>query len=516
MDAVADIVLTTLNAKYIHTAFGLRCLRANLGPLRSRAAIAEFDLHQRPLDVAEAILRHQPRIVGLGVYIWNITAATELAAVLKRLRPDLILILGGPEVSFETEQQPITRFADHVITGEADLVFREVCESRLAGGSPPRIVTAQPPALADVALPYGEYSTEDIAHRILYVEASRGCPFECDFCLSSLDVPVRQFPLEPFLAAMRELLDRGATHLKFVDRTFNLHLPTARTILEFLLARHRPGMLFHFEIVPDRLPDSLREIIARFPPGALQFEAGIQTFNPEVAARIHRRQDPERTGETLRFLRYQTGVHVHADLVFGLPGESLESFATGFDRLVTLAPQEIQVGILKKLRGAPIARHDAEWEMVYNPNPPYEILRNRLLDFTLTQHMRRFARYWDLVANSGNFLETTTWLWKGAPSPFQAFLEWSDWLHEQARRTDSIALPRLTQFLFEWLTAKRGHPAAEIAPVMARDHMRPGRKDVPPFLLNHLPEDLRFMRVKQPVKSAQTRQARHLSGNAQP
>ena len=164
-------------------------------------------------------------------------------------------------------------------------------------------------------------------------------------------------------------------------------------------------------MIPDRLPESLREIIARFPPGALQFEVGIQTFNEEVGGSIKRRQNYERLDDNFRFLRSETGVHIHADLIAGLPGETLESFAAGFDRLIALGPQEIQVGILKRLRGTPIVRHDAEWQMVYNPHPPYEILQNKLIDFATMQRLRRFARYWDLVGNSGNFIETTPLIW---------------------------------------------------------------------------------------------------------
>ena len=164
-------------------------------------------------------------------------------------------------------------------------------------------------------------------------------------------------------------------------------------------------------MIPDRLPESLREIIARFPPGALQFEVGIQTFNEEVSQLISRRQNYEKLADNFHFLRRETGVHIHADLIVGLPGETLESFAAGFDRLIALGPQEIQVGILKRLRGTPIVRHDAEWQMVYNPHPPYEILQNKLIDFATMQRLRRFARYWDLVGNSGNFIETTPLIW---------------------------------------------------------------------------------------------------------
>ena len=224
-----------------------------------------------------------------------------------------------------------------------------------------------------------------MAHRVIYIEASRGCPFTCEFCLSSLDVPVRQFPLDPLLAAADKLLERGVRQFKFVDRTFNLNIAASRRILEFFLERQRPGLFVHFEMIPDRLPEALREVIAKFPPGALQFEVGIQTFDEAVSSNISRRQDYGRLADNLRFLREQTGVHVHADLIAGLPGETLESFAAGFDRLVAMGPQEIQVGILKRLRGTPIVRHDQAWEMVYSAHPPYEILRNKLLDFATMQ-----------------------------------------------------------------------------------------------------------------------------------
>ena len=413
-----DVVLATLNAKFIHAAFGLRYLFANLGELQPRAVIAEFDVNLRPLDVAEALLAREPKIIGFGIYIWNVGETTEVITVIKRIRPEIKIILGGPEVSYETEGQKIVELADHVITGEADLKFAEVCRKLLGDGSRgrsphqlPKIIAAELPDLARLELPYDFYTDADLAHRIIYVEASRGCPFTCEFCLSSLDIPVRQVPLDKFLAAMQKLLDRGLKQFKFVDRTFNLNVATSKAILEFFLARHRPGNFYHFEMIPDRLPAELREVIAKFPPGSLQFEVGVQTFNPEVGSLISRRQNYERMADNFDFLRNKTSVHIHADLIVGLPGETLESFATGFDRLVARGPQELQVGILKRLRGTPIVRHDAEWQMIYNAHPPYEILQNRLIDFASMQRLRRFAKYWDLVGNSGNFVATAPLIW---------------------------------------------------------------------------------------------------------
>ena len=550
--SVADIVLTTLNAKYIHAAFGLRYLLANLGPLQPRARLAEFDIHQRPLNVAEALLALNPKIIGLGIYIWNVAPATEVVAALKRVRPDIKIILGGPEVSYETEPQPIVQLADHVITGEADLKFAKVCrtllnqsagdgatgpisaspnsELRIPNSELPKVIPAEPPDFSQIALPYDLYTRDDIAHRIVYVEASRGCPFSCEFCLSSLDIPVRQVPLPVLLEQLQRLLDRGVKQFKFVDRTFNLDLAVSRAILEFFLARCRPGLFFHFEMIPDRLPETLREIIARFPPGALQFEVGVQTFNDEVSRRISRRQNYGRLEDNFRFLRRQTGVHIHADLIAGLPGETLESFAAGFDRLVSLGPQEIQVGILKRLRGTPISRHDDDWQMVYNSHPPYEILSNRLIDFATMQRLRRFARYWDLIGNSGNFVETTPLIWSieqaarlspsesennetgkmpVLPSPFQAFLHFSDWLHARTGRTDGIALVRLMELLFEFLTAELQLDPKPVAEMLWRDYRRGGRHDKPAFLKNFLTEA-----AASPTPDARPalpkRQARHL------
>ena len=195
-----EIILTTLNAKYIHASFGLRYLLANLGPLRPRAALLEFDIHQRPVDIAEALLAPNPKIIGFGVYIWNVGPTTEVVAAIKRLRPDIVLVLGGPEISYETEQQSIFHLADYVITGEADLAFAEACQ-KLLGGKPlsGKIIPAPLPQFSQLALPYELYDEQDIAHRVIYVEASRGCPFACEFCLSSLDIPVRQAPLPALL-----------------------------------------------------------------------------------------------------------------------------------------------------------------------------------------------------------------------------------------------------------------------------------------------------------------------------
>jgi Protein of unknown function (DUF4080) len=212
--------------------------------------------------------------------------------------------------------------------------------------------------------------------------------------------------------------------------------------------------------------------------------------------------------DNIRFLRKETGVHVHADLIAGLPGETLESFAEGFDRLLAMGPQEIQVGILKRLRGTPITRHDESWQMVYNAHPPYEILQNKLLDFPVMQRLRRFARYWDLVGNSGNFLQTTSLLCQAHASAFTAFMQWSDWLYARIGRQHSIALDRLAQLLFEYLTEECGLTCVAVAETLWHDWQRAGRREKPAFLAEYISNtEAPPPRVKS---EAPKRQARHL------
>lgn len=498
---MTDIVLTTLNARYWHSSFGLRYLLANMGELTSKTSLIEFGIGDRTVDIIDRLLREQPRIVGLGVYIWNVEICTQLVQDLKRVAPHIVVVLGGPEVSYETEGQPIVEAADYVITGEADLAFPDLCHAILKPANSEtshevtapnlpvlsstfpteKVIHAGVPALADVQLPYHLYNDEDISNRVIYVEVSRGCPFTCEFCLSALDIPVRLFDTQMFLEAMQSLLDRGARQFKFVDRTFNLNMRVSTAILEFFLHQLKPGLFLHFEMIPDRLPDNLRSLIAQFPPGVLQFEIGVQTFNDHVGELISRRQDNQQLAQNFRFLRQETGVHIHADLIIGLPGEDVQSFANGLDRLVELAPQEIQIGILKRLKGTPITRHDDTYEMVYSSHPPFEILSNRDIDFPLMQRLRRLSRFWDLVINNGNFNNTYPLLWRDG-SPFDGFLAFSDWLFDTVQRCHGIPLAKLAERLFRFLVDERHLNEEYVALSVWKDYVSGGRRDRPAFL----------------------------------
>jgi hypothetical protein len=502
------IVLATLNARYSHASLGLRCLLANLGELRETACLAEFTLQDRPMDIAEKLLALAPRLVGFGVYIWNARETAESVALLKQVRPDLLIVLGGPEVSYEYQDQAIVAWADYLITGQAELAFAQLCRQLLAGQRPPdKVIHAQMPRLAELASPYRFYTDQDIAHRNLYVEASRGCPFKCEFCLSALDKTAYPFDLAAFLAEIEALWARGARHFKFVDRTFNLKPAHSQGILEFFLARLEPGLFLHFELIPDHLPAALKALIQRFPPGSLQFEIGIQTFNPQVQALIGRKQDNAKAEANLRFLRRETQAHLHTDLIIGLPGEDLDSFAAGFDRLIALNPHEIQVGILKRLRGAPIDRHTASRGMRYQPFPPYQVLLTDCLDFATLQRLSRFARYWDVIGNAGRFSHSLPRLL--GDQPFARFLCLSDWLYEQTGQTHQLALDRLFHLIYRWARELPGIAEADLGEALGRDYQASGLKKELDFLGNWG----RPSRRRGQAGGIPARQARHLGLN---
>lgn len=465
------VVLTTLNARYHHASLALRTLAANLGS--HALTLAEFTINDAPVDIVERLLALRPRVIGLSVYIWNVRETTEVLALLGRLAPDITLVLGGPEVSHELDPR-LAELAHHVIQGEGEVALRDLLDRLGAGETAPKIIAGTLPPLHELALPYDLYTDEDIAHRTLYVEASRGCPYRCEFCLSSLDREVRHVPIDRFLAAMQRLLDRGALHFKFIDRTFNLRLELASQILEFFLERLRPDLLLHFELVPDRLPDGLRATIARFPPGVLQFEVGIQTLDDQVGVLISRRQNVAKIADNLAFLRHGTGVHVHADLIIGLPGETLASFGAGLDRLWAMGPHEIQVGILKRLRGAPIARHTQGYALVFAPTPPYEVMQTSTLDFATLQRLKRFAHVWDRLVNRGN-LPTASRLLFPDGAPFAPVLSFSEHLHQHDGRVHAISLDRLAAALADYLVA-RGVPPDAIAAALGHDYASAGRK----------------------------------------
>jgi len=466
------ILLSTLNARYAHASLGLRYLLANMGDLQSSTRIQEFVIGAKTTDIVEKLLAQQPRIIGFGAYIWNVEETTKVVAMLKRVAPQVVIVLGGPEVSHEPGEQAIVQLADYLITGWGDVTFAQLCHQIINGPQPlMKIHPGLQPPLSEIALPYALYSDDDIAHRILYVEASRGCPFKCEFCLSALDKTAWPFDLDLFMAQLEMLHARGARLFKFVDRTFNLNIKSSLRIMQFFLdklaATPEDPVFAHFEVIPDHLPAALKDAIGRFPSGTLQLEIGIQTFNPNVQLLVSRKQDNQKAAKNIAWLCQHSHAHLHVDLIAGLPGEDIDSFADGFDCLVALKPHEIQFGILKRLRGTPVIRHTQTYGLVFDPHPPYTILATDRIDFSSMQRLVRFARYWDMVANSGRFAHTLPLLL--ADAPFKNFMAFCDWLYAKTDATHRIALDRLAGLVAEWLCS-RGMDVGQVNNLLSTDY----------------------------------------------
>ena len=443
------IVLATLNSRFSHTSIALRYLFANLENLQDDALILEFVINEDNSRIAEQILKYNPKIIGLGVYIWNAKDIEQIIKIIKKISPQTIIILGGPEVSYEPFRVDFSQ-ADFIIQGEGERPFFELCTNILNNKKMEQRLF--PPSMQDFAsleTPYRFYNENDIQNRHIYFEASRGCPFHCEFCLSSIDNKMRYLSIEQVLVELEFLWQKGARNFKFIDRTFNVYIEFGVAILEYFLAKKEDYFL-HFEVIPDNFPENLKNLIAKFHRNSLQLEVGLQTLNQQVAKNIKRNLRLDKIKENLHFLNHETTAHLHVDLIVGLPGETLESFGANLDELINLTKSEIQIGILKKLSGTTLGRHDEIFGNIWSDLPPYDILQNNLIDFFAMQRMKRFSRFWDIVYNSGNFKNIFDLLIKDGKI-FDKFLNFTDFVFENAKSTSQISPQRMATFLHQFL-----------------------------------------------------------------
>lgn len=442
------IILSTINARYSHTSFGLRYLKANLNEFEDQAEILEYSQDAAITDIAEEIINKKPDILGLGCYIWNIESIIKVCEFIKAILPETIIVLGGPEVSYENAE--FLPYCNYIIEGEGELALYHLVQDYQQRKLPSLPILNEPICnLSQIKMPYYLYKDEDIQNRLIYVEATRGCPFTCEFCISSLSKGVREFDLDLFLSEMKILIDRGLKQFKFVDRTFNLKFKNVQKILHFFQENWKEGMILHFEIFPDKLSPEMLEEIKNFPAGGLHLEAGVQSFYEPSLKAISRKQDEAKTLQNLHYIIEQTRAEIHADLVAGIPHSSLKTFEKDFNMLYAVHPHELQIGILKKLRGAPIKRHNDEFDMIYSQYPPYEVMQNKDMSYADLQKIKRLARFFDLYYNSGNFPNTYNLL-----PDFNSWVDFSQYIWNTHHQTHKISLKRQQQILEEYLNER--------------------------------------------------------------
>jgi radical SAM superfamily enzyme YgiQ (UPF0313 family) len=464
---------------------GLRCLYANLGALESKAKILEFTIKDSAQKLVDSWLEHNPKIIAVGIYIWNIEVLQEAIFILKSNNPQINVIVGGPEVSYGVSDE-LYENVDYIVQLEGEEIFKSLC-SDLLNGDHPKIKTYKSEVLDidKLIMPYKYYTDEDVKNRKIYVEASRGCAFKCQFCLSSLDTGIRNFNIDDFLNEMLELHQRGVRQFKFIDRTFNLNIKISTQILKFFIDLDPEQNYFlHFEVIPDRLPEELKKYVKMFRPGVLQFEVGIQTFDIDVSNRIGRRQNKIKAIENLSYLRHETNAHLHVDLIIGLPGAGIEVFKKDINELISIGLQEVQVGILKLLKGTPIHQHIKPFEMVFDEKPPYEIIQTKEINKETMLMLRAFHKFFDKYYNSGNFQLSMSFLFN-LSNPFDEFYELSIYAYRRFGKTYGISLDQLSETLYCFLIEEKGNDRIDVREMILKDILAKKGRRVPTFLKDY-------------------------------
>ena len=425
------ILLAAINAKYIHSNPAIYSLRACVKEEhRDSVFLAEYTINQYAGDILADLYRQRPDVIGFSVYIWNRTIVEELLRELPKVLPEAEIWLGGPEVSYGCEEllkdYPVVK---GVIIGEGEDTFREVVCHYLEGEEayPLRDIrglylrSGYTPVreAADLSrLPFLYEDPAPFANRIIYYESSRGCPYRCSYCLSSLEKQVRFRKMELVKKELRFFLDQKVAQVKFIDRTFNCHHAHAREIWQFLKENDNGVTNFHFEISADILQEEEIELLGTFRPGLAQLEIGVQTANPDTLAAIHRVSDIDRLERIVGALRKGNNIHLHLDLIAGLPYEDLESFGRSFDRVYGMKPHQLQLGFLKVLKGSEMEEKAEEFHIVYRDKPPYEVLYTRWLSYEDVLQLKGIEEMVELYYNSGQFTHTLPVLEQAFSSPF--------------------------------------------------------------------------------------------------
>ena len=425
-------ILTTLNAKYIHTSLALRWLYvANKD--RFDISFKEFVCKEELRKMASELLATDPDIIGIGIYIWNIDRSMELASLLKAHKPELILIAGGPEVSYEPEYFLQNGTIDFIISGEGEFVLGQLLSALANNPSGDfaniqlesvshlhrinkTIAKADLMKLSGLPSPYRlDEDRDNPKNRLIYFETSRGCPFQCQYCLSSLARDIRYFPYEHIFQNLEYLIENGARQVKFLDRTFNLDQNHAFVLFEFLIARYKPGLTFQFEMVADLLTDELIHYLNESaPPHYFRFEIGIQsTYEPTTRA-VRRKQNFELVAAQIQKLTAGRKVDLHLDLIAGLPHETFERFKRSLNDVFDLGAKEVQLGFLKMLRGTTLRQNAELYGYQYNKKAPYEIIRNDCLTVEEIKRLHDVEQTLETYWNSGKFKRTLTKLFDSA------------------------------------------------------------------------------------------------------
>ncbi|MGI6064954.1 MAG: DUF4080 domain-containing protein [Bacillota bacterium] len=436
------ILLATLNAKFIHSALALYYLKSYCQSTCQEIKIREFTINGRLPDILGEIFLEQPSLVGFSCYIWNIEQTLKIAAMLKKVLPHTIIVLGGPEVSFDScSLMESNSSIDYIVAGEGEETFRELIlcldegqnVADIAGlvhrkegvpvKNPDRTLIKN---LDQISFPYPPEDLDNFTGKIIYYESSRGCPFNCRYCLSSTSHGVRFFSLERVKNDLKLIAQAGIKQVKFVDRTFNCHRERTKELLSFLLDLDARGMNFHFEIGADLLDEEIIDLLGKAPPGYFQLEIGIQSTNPLTLRTVERTMNFPRVRSAVSKIVEAGNMHLHLDLIAGLPKEDLASFEKSFNDVFELQPHNLQLGFLKVLKGSGLRNQAREYGLNYQDCPPYEILSTKDISFRDLLDLKSVEDVLERFFNSGKFRQTIIYFaGRFSQGPYDFFLQFA-------------------------------------------------------------------------------------------
>ncbi|MFO7612517.1 MAG: DUF4080 domain-containing protein [Clostridia bacterium] len=440
MSYTDKIILVAINSKYIHSNTAVYYLYNILANSGRRTELLSFNINENRLDMLRRIFSHNPSVVCFSCYIWNIEIVYSLCIDLRKLAPGVRIILGGPEVSFECEEAMKKSGADLIVRGEGESVICTAVEGVLLGIMPSEpgfffrdgdgfrdTGYALTRILDDIPSPYDKFMMEREMERLIYYEASRGCPFNCIYCLSSSTDGVRYFSLKRVFDELSVILEYSPKTIKFTDRSFNLDGGRSLEILDFISSLDT-DTCFHLEIYPAGLTEKIMEKLVSMPAGRVQLEAGIQSLNIDTLRASGRFQDPERALKNMEILINAGNMHIHLDLIAGLPGEDAGSFAKSFDRTIGTHPHVLQVGFLKLLKGTKARLLDG---YVYEERAPYEVLASPSMAFCDVSEIKEIAGCVDMFYNSPCFRSYLKYMHGKYKSPYMLYKDLSGFIKTQ-------------------------------------------------------------------------------------
>lgn len=428
------VLLLAINAKYIHTSLALRYIKSYCKEYESHISILETTINTNENEIIKSIYNEKPDIIGISCYIWNMSFVKQLIPTLRKILPHTTLILGGPEVSYEGEYLLETLNIDMVMEGEGEETWKQYLDYRIRNQGTldgiNGIIYKQEGAITKNAprqplnleyLPFVYDSLDGLEHKIIYYESSRGCPFNCQYCLSSTHKGVRFVPLERVKAHLSYFLEKRVKQVKFVDRTFNTKKSYAMAIWEHIIANDNGYTNFHFEIAAELIDDEMLVLLKDARNGLIQFEIGVQSTNMKVLEAISRKMPYEDIKRITEKVKALGNIHQHLDLIAGLPYEDYLSFKNSFNDVIALRPEQFQLGFLKLLKGSGLRQAAEQYGLIYKEEPPYEILYTKEMSYDEMLKLHSIEELLERYYNSGRFHNALEYLFTCFESPFDFF-----------------------------------------------------------------------------------------------